>query len=191
MGDTGYVFRGPPIDTQLAAYTELVRDYSDRLDLVAPGDLDRFEERHIRDSLKPLALLHALPEGPCVDVGSGAGLPGIPLAIAEPSRDWRLIEPRRLRAAFLEEVVRALDLRCEVIVATAEAAGRDPRLAAGHVLAIARALAPPADAFALIAPLVAPGGVAAVFVGERGEAPPGSEEVEEGLAIVRVEEPRS
>ena len=168
-----------------------MRAYAERLGLVAPGDLDRFEERHIRDSLKPLALLGALPDGPCVDVGSGAGLPGIPLAIAEPSRDWRLIEPRRLRAAFLEEVVRALDLRCEVIVATAEAAARDPRLAAGHALAIARALAPPAEAVGMIAPLVAPGGVAAVFVGESGEAPPGSEEVEEGLAIVRVEQPRS
>jgi 16S rRNA (guanine527-N7)-methyltransferase len=177
----------PAMEDCLAAYADLVRAYADRLDLVAPGDLDRFEERHIRDSLRPLALLRSLPDGPCADVGSGAGLPGVPLAIAEPNREWRLIEPRRRRAAFLEEVVRALDLRGEVVVVTADAARRDPRLAAAHALAIARALAPPAHALAMIVPLVAPGGAAAVFLGEEAEAPPGSEEVEEGLAIVRVD----
>jgi 16S rRNA (guanine527-N7)-methyltransferase len=164
-----------------------VRAHADRLDLVAPGDLDRFEERHIRDSLKPLALLRTLPKGPCADVGSGAGLPGIPLALAEPGRIWRLIEPRRRRAAFLEEAIRSLDLNCEVIVAPAEAAARDPRLAGAHVLATARALAPPVAALALVTPLVAPGGIAAVFVGKNADVPPGSEEVEEGLAIVRVD----
>src|ERR671919_1499973 len=68
-GEGGFhVFRGVPIDDRLGAYADLVRAYAERLDLVAPGDLDRFEERHIRDSLKPLALLGALPDGPCVDV---------------------------------------------------------------------------------------------------------------------------
>ena len=177
-------------DERFAAYARLVRAYADGLDLVAHGDLDRFEQRHIRDSLKPLALLRTLPEGPCVDVGSGAGLPGIPLAIADPSREWRLVEPRRLRAAFLEEVVRMLDLRCEVIVAPAAAAARNPHLVRAHAFAIARALAPPTDAMAMLLPFVAPGGAAAVFVGQGAEAPPGSEEVEEGLAIVRVDETR-
>ncbi|MGH2757021.1 MAG: RsmG family class I SAM-dependent methyltransferase, partial [Actinomycetota bacterium] len=69
-----------PDQGKLAAYAALVRTWANRLDLVAPGDLDRFEERHIADSLRLLPLLERLPEGPCVDVGSGAGLPGIPLA---------------------------------------------------------------------------------------------------------------
>jgi 16S rRNA (guanine527-N7)-methyltransferase len=171
---------------RLAAYADLIRAYSDRLDLVAPGDLDRLEERHIQDSLKALPVVRASPDGPCADVGSGAGLPGIPLAIAEPSRPWRLIEPRRRRASFLEEVVRALDLDCEVIVASAEDAGLDPALRGAHSLAVARAVAPPPDALALIEPLVVPGGIAAVFLGEAAAGPPGSEELEEGLAIVRV-----
>jgi 16S rRNA (guanine527-N7)-methyltransferase len=170
----------------LGAYADLVRAYAERLDLVAPGDLDRFEERHIRDSLKPLALLGALPDGPCVDVGSGAGLPGIPLAIARPARPWRLIEPRSRRAAFLEEVVRELALDCEIIVATAEAAASDARLARSHVLATGRALAPPTRALSMIRPFVADGGVAAVFVGSGAKIPSHAEEWEEGLAIVRM-----
>ena len=101
-------------------YAQLVRAYSPKLDLVSPRDLDRFEERHIRDSLRALRYVRQAPPGPAVDVGSGAGLPGIPLAIADPYRHWRLLEPRRRRAAFLEEVVRELDLpNVEVLARTA------------------------------------------------------------------------
>jgi 16S rRNA (guanine527-N7)-methyltransferase len=181
--------RGTPgpgvVERGLADYAGLVREWAARVDLVAPGDLDRFESRHIADSLRLLRLLRSLPPGPAVDVGSGAGLPGVPLAIADPSRPWRLLEPRRMRLAFLEEVVRALALDCEVVALTAERAAEDPRLRRAHVLAVARALAPPAAAFRLLGPLVAPGGVAAVFVGAR-ELPPGAEEWAQGVAIMRA-----
>ncbi|MGH2694478.1 MAG: 16S rRNA (guanine(527)-N(7))-methyltransferase RsmG, partial [Actinomycetota bacterium] len=129
-----------------SAYAELVRAWGSRLGLVSERDLDRFRERHIEDSLRLLPLLDSLPVGPAVDVGSGAGLPGIPLAISRPQREWRLLEPRRRRSAFLEEVVRELALdNCEVVIATAQEAARDPRLARAHVLATARALTPPKD----------------------------------------------
>jgi 16S rRNA (guanine527-N7)-methyltransferase len=168
----------------LRAYADLVRVHADRLDLVSSRDLRRFEERHVADSLRLLPLLERLPPGPVVDVGSGAGLPGIPLAILRPERQVRLLEPRRRRAAFLEEAVRRLDLDCEVITMTAEEAAANPRLAAGHALATARALAPPALAFRLIEPLVAPGGTAAVFVGRHVTLPDHATEMLPGLAIV-------
>ncbi len=110
----------------------------------------------------------------------------MPLAIARPDRSWRLIEPRKRRAAFLEEVVRDLGLDAEVVVATAERAALDPRLAGAHSLAAARALAAPPAALDLLRPLVAPGGAAALFVGSEGQVPPDAEEWEEGLAIVRM-----
>jgi 16S rRNA (guanine527-N7)-methyltransferase len=132
-----------------------------------------------------LPLLDELPPGACVDVGSGAGLPGVPLAVARPERAWRLIEPRARRAAFLEHVVRELELTAEVVVAPAERAATEPRLAAAHVLATARALAPPAAALELLLPLVAPRGVAAIFLGSGAKVPPEAEEWAEGLAIVR------
>jgi 16S rRNA (guanine527-N7)-methyltransferase len=170
----------------LAGYAQLIRRWAHRIDLVAPGDLDRLEDRHIADSLRLAPLLDDLPGGPCADVGSGAGLPGIPLAIVRPERSWRLIEPRRRRAAFLEEAVRQLRLDCEVIVASAEEAAADPRLDRAHALVTARALAPPEHALGLMMPLVVEGGVAAVYLGEAAVVPPESEEWVPGVAIIRA-----
>ena len=173
------------MDESLRAYAALVREWAPRLDLVSPRDLERFEERHVEDSLRAAPLLDELPDGPCVDVGSGAGLPGIPLAIARPDRRWTLLEPRQRRAAFLEEAVRKLGLDCEVIAVTAEQAARDERLAGSHVLATARAVAAPAEVRKLCEPLLAPGGATLVFSGAGTEAPPDAEEWASGLTIMR------
>lgn len=172
-----------PDQGKLSAYEDLVRVWAPRLDLVSPSDLDRFNERHIEDSLRVLALLDDAPEGPCVDVGSGAGLPGIPLAIAS-DRHWRLLEPRRRRAAFLEEAVRELELDCEVLALTAEQAAQDPDLR--HAVATARALAPPSKAFSLVLPLLSRGGLAAVFHGSGAVLPSDAEAWSDGIAVVRT-----
>jgi 16S rRNA (guanine527-N7)-methyltransferase len=177
-------FTGPE-QAKLNDFSQLVRSWAPKLDLVAPGDLDRFRERHVVDSLRLLDLLSEAPEGPCIDVGSGAGLPGIPLAIAS-DRHWRLLEPRQRRVAFLEEVVRELDLDCEVITKSAEEAAEDPHLASSHALATARALAPPEKARELLAPLVKPGGISAIFIGAGVELGPDFRIWRQGIAIVAV-----
>lgn len=180
----------PPADVseRLSRYAALVREFATRVDLVSPRDVERFGERHIHDSLRAVALVDSLAAGPVADVGSGAGLPGIPLAIAGRRRPWRLLEPRARRAAFLEEVARDLDLECEVVRLTAQEAAADPRFAGAHIGAIARALAPPTDAFGLLMPLVRPGGAAIVFVGEAAKLPPEAGEWKPGIAIIRREE---
>ena len=174
----------PASQALLSRYAGLVREWAPRLDLVAPGDLTQFEERHIGNSLRLLPLVRSLGPGVAIDVGSGAGLPGLPLAIAEPDRVWRLLEPRGRRAAFLEEAVRSLGLSCEVVRATAEEAAGDPRLARAHVVATARAVAAPRGALGLLEPLVAEDGVAALFVGEGASIPPEAELWAPGIAIV-------
>jgi 16S rRNA (guanine527-N7)-methyltransferase len=167
----------------LDEFAALLRRHAARVDLISPGDLDRLETRHIADSLKALPAVDEAPAGPAVDVGSGAGLPGIPLAIAS-GRTWRLLEPRRQRAAFLEEVVRELALDCEVLITTAEAAAQDPTLAGGHALATARAVTGPPAAFPLLLPLVSPGGRALVWVGRGAEIPRETREVAPGVAMM-------
>ena len=165
-------------------YELLLREWAPKLDLVAPGDLDRLRERHIDDSLRLLPLLHEAPAGPCIDVGSGAGLPGIPLAIAS-ERHWRLLEPRKRRAAFLEEAVRSLGLDCEVVARRAEDLHTDPTFAGTHALATARALAPPEEALRLLHPLLAPSGIGAIFVGAQAALPAGSRTWQPGIAIFK------
>lgn len=173
------------VEERLRAYEALLAAWAPRFDLVSPGDLGRIRERHIDDSLRALPLLDGLEPGPCMDVGSGAGLPGIPLAIAS-GRPWTLLEPRRKRAAFLEEVVRELDLAsCEVVAATAEQAALQPRFAGAHAAVTARALAPPAQAVGLCAPLASTGGVVILFIGAGAEIPPEAEEITPGLITIR------
>lgn len=169
----------------LRAYAALVRGWAPRLDLVSPRDLERFEERHVEDSLRAAPLLDELPEGPCVDIGSGAGLPGIPLAIARRERRWTLLEPRHRRAAFLEEAVRELGLDCDVAALRAEDAASQPGLAARFVLATARAVSDAATVRGLAEPLLVSGGVTLVFTGAGAETPPDADEWGPGLTIMR------
>ena len=173
------------VEERLDAYEALLTAWAPRFDLIAPGDVPRIRERHIDDSLRALPVLETLPEGPCADVGSGAGLPGVPLAIAS-GRPWRLLEPRRKRAAFLEEAVRHLELpECEVLALTAEQAAADPLLAGAHVGVSARALAPPPRAVELCLPLTRQGGVVILFAGANTEKPSEAEEVAPGLLTIR------
>jgi 16S rRNA (guanine527-N7)-methyltransferase len=87
---------------QLEKYAELVKQYSKTLDLSSPKMLEKF---HIAiDNSKKYAEL--MPESANVlDIGSGVGLPGIPLAILRPDTTITLCEIRQKRAAFLERVV--------------------------------------------------------------------------------------
>jgi 16S rRNA (guanine527-N7)-methyltransferase len=137
---------------------------------------------HLDDSLAALETVRGL-EGPIVDVGSGGGAPGIPLAAALPEREVTLLESNRRKCAFLERWVGELrNLR--VVCGRAE---EQPVDAFG--VAVAKALAPPPVAAEWCLPLVAPGGAAVLFVGSSAE----SERVAgvaERLAAELVESPQ-
>ncbi|HET7482489.1 MAG TPA: RsmG family class I SAM-dependent methyltransferase [Actinomycetota bacterium] len=165
---------------RLARYAALVREFAPRLDLVSPGDLEIFESRHVADSTRLGPLIATAPEGPAADVGSGSGVPGIPLAILDPQRHWTLIEPRARRAGFLEEAIRRLELpNCSVFVGTAAQAA-EGGLGGSFSVVVARALAAPPRAAEICRPLVAPEGWLLLMVG-RGTTVPNAEEVLPGV----------
>lgn len=93
----------------LRAYERLISGYGERLGLIAPDDLERVWDRHIADSLRGLACLSPRDRH-IADLGSGAGLPGIPVAIARPDAVVLLVEPKARRAGFLELVKEELGL---------------------------------------------------------------------------------
>ncbi len=133
--------------------------------LLGPREADRLWERHLVNSAAAAA---ALPTagGLLADVGSGAGLPGIPLAILRPDLTVRLVEPLLRRATFLTEVVAALGLaNVEVVRARAE----DLHGAWTAATVTARAVAPLDRLAGWCLPLVAPGGSLLALKGDRAD----------------------
>ncbi len=115
----------------------------------------RAVEDHIADALA----IAPYVRDPLVDVGSGGGLPGIPLAIAT-GYAVTLVESTAKKARFLERVVAELGLPVRVVEARAEAAGRDPALRGRFASATARAVGSLPTVLELTLPLLAVGGVA-------------------------------
>lgn len=144
---------------KLVAYTELLAKWNKVFNLTAIRDPLRMVSHHLLDSL---AVLRELPAGPLADVGSGAGLPGIPIAIAEPQRAVALNDANHKKAAFLRQAVIELDLaNSEVHLGRAESWRPVERFA----VVISRGFAELADFITACRHLVAQGGVLASMKG--------------------------
>ena len=94
-------------ETLLERYADILRDESTRQNLIAASTLDQLWSRHLVDSAQLVPLAEG--EGPWIDIGSGAGLPGIVVAILT-DREVTLVEPRSKRAEFLRATAQALGL---------------------------------------------------------------------------------
>jgi 16S rRNA (guanine527-N7)-methyltransferase len=142
------------------------------------------------DALRAVDVVRAY-EGPIVDVGSGGGSPGIPLAVALPDREVTLVEAERRKCAFLEEWAPP---NARVVWGRAEEQPLE-----GYGVAVAKALAQPPTAVEWTLPLVRPGGVAVLWLGpsadleavarvaaQLGGGPP---EERDGLVVVPKLEP--
>jgi 16S rRNA (guanine527-N7)-methyltransferase len=90
-------------------YGRLLYERAASLSLISKGDRPQIYTRHILDSLNPLAVFPE-PPGSAWDIGSGGGLPGIPLAIVWPGTRVTLLDSRDRKAGFLEQAVRSLRL---------------------------------------------------------------------------------
>lgn len=108
MDDLGVELDGIQIDL-LEAFEGLLVDAAIPGGMIGRSDAPRLRERHVLDCLRAVPLIGGSVDTGC-DLGSGAGLPGIPLAIARADVRFTLVEVRRNRALFLERVVSELDL---------------------------------------------------------------------------------
>jgi 16S rRNA (guanine527-N7)-methyltransferase len=120
-----------------------------------PAELRRV---HVEESLTALDAVRRF-DGPIVDVGSGGGAPGIPLAASLPEREVTLLEANGRKCRFLQEAARAFP-NVHVVRGRAE-----EQETARFGVALAKALAPPPVAAEWCLPLVAPGGAAILYVG--------------------------
>ncbi len=141
---------------QANRFAELLAAHGVERGLIGPREVDRLWDRHLLNSV---AVSEFIPEGASVvDVGSGAGLPGIPLAIARPDLDVVLLEPMARRVAWLAEAVAKLDLS-NVTVVRGRAEEKAIRQQIGdRDVATARAVAPLGKLAGWCLPLVRVGG---------------------------------
>jgi 16S rRNA (guanine527-N7)-methyltransferase len=144
---------------QLQEYVGLLSSRGVDLGAVAESDRGDLWERHVLDSLRALAALDPSDEN-AFDLGSGGGLPGIPIAIARPGLRVGLVESQRRRVAWLELVVEQLGLL------NAEVIPRRIEDIHGTVdVCFARALAAAGRSWDLARPLLRPGGRLVYFAG--------------------------
>jgi 16S rRNA (guanine527-N7)-methyltransferase len=151
---------------QLQAYQDLLASTGVEWGLIGPREIDRLWERHIDNSLAVTEDHECLPlSATVVDVGSGAGLPGLVWAIARPDLEVTLVEPLERRTRFLHLAIEELGLTNVRVVRGRAQECRDQF---GRVTA--RAVAKTATLVTWLAPLVDAGGSMILMKGERADA---------------------
>jgi len=145
-------------------YAELLSSAGVERGLLGPREVGRVWDRHLLNSAVVGELLD--PGDRVVDIGSGAGLPGIPLAIARPDLQVVLLEPLLRRSEFLNEVVAELGLAVEVVRGRAEEPWVRERYG-GRDAAVSRAVAALNKLTKWTMPLLRPGGRMVAIKGER------------------------
>lgn len=158
-----------PQSERLARYARELAVWNEKMNLTAITDPSEVEVKHFVDSLTVLPLL---PEGAfsLVDVGTGAGFPGVPLALVRPDMALTLLDSLNKRLIFLEAACETVGVRAVRVHARAEEAGRRPDLRERFDVATARAVAalPTLCEYAL--PLVKVGGRLIALKGPEGTA---------------------
>jgi 16S rRNA (guanine527-N7)-methyltransferase len=172
----GYVERA-------AAYAGLLLEANRRLNLTrvtAPAEVARL---HLLDALAALPHMDALGPATAIDLGSGGGVPGIPLALARPAVRWVLVDSVRKKADALREIVRELGLSNVAVEAErAEVLGRAVEHREGYDLVAARACAPLPVLAELALPLLAVGGTLLAW---KGPLAAGDEELARGAVALQ------
>ncbi|CAN6198157.1 unnamed protein product [Urochloa humidicola] len=185
-----------PQQRQVTVYVEALLDWNQRMNLTAVTDEAEVMTRHVADSLAVLPPLerayHArsttagdgsgnIDGVSLIDVGSGAGLPGLILAVARPSWRFTLLESMKKRCTFLEHAVKAMDLsNVDVVCDRAENAGQSLDHREAYDIATARAVAELKVLAEYCLPLVRVGGL---FIAAKGHDP--HEEIKNAKSAVQ------
>ena len=146
---------------QTSRYAELLATWGIERGLIGPREADRIWDRHIANCI-PVSTL--IPEGVTVaDIGSGAGLPGLVIALARPDLRVTLVEPLQRRVDFLNEVIAELDIPVTVIRGKAES------VKSAFAVVTARAVKPLPVLLPMVWPLIASKGALLAIKGESAQ----------------------
>lgn len=154
-----------------ALYAEQLLAWNERMNLTAITDPDAIAMRHFLDSLSVKLAVTFSPGMRVIDVGTGAGFPGLPLRLVFPSIELTLLEATTKKTLFLEHITQLLGLtNVRILNARAEEAGQDPATREKFDLALARAVAPMPVLAEYLLPFCRVGGRCVALKGEHAAA---------------------
>ena len=163
-----------------ALYQDMLQDWNSRMNLTAITQPEEVASKHFADSVLPAALLP--PRAKVIDVGTGAGFPGLPLRILRPDIQLTLLDSLQKRIGFLNALCQALGFADVTLLhARAEDAGRDPALRGRFHIALSRAVAPFPVLLELTVPFLKVGGKSLMYKGPQAQS-----ELQEGENACKV-----
>ena len=148
-------------------YHRLLAEWNEKMNLTAITDPVEVAEKHFADSLAALPYLTAGRK--VIDVGTGAGFPGVPLLIMEPSLDLTLADSLQKRLTFLDALLKELGLKAALVHGRAEDLGQNRLYREQFDAALSRAVANLPVLLELTTPLVKVGGTAIAYKGDGAE----------------------
>jgi 16S rRNA (guanine527-N7)-methyltransferase len=152
-------------------YEKELLDWNEKFNLTAIRDVEGVRTKHFLDSLSCMQAWRETPPASLIDVGTGAGFPGIPLKILYPALTLTLVESVGKKAEFCRHVVKVLGLeRVDVVQARAEEIGQDKKYRERYDWAVARAVAGLPTLVEYLLPLARVGGGVLAQKGESGPA---------------------
>lgn len=155
----------------LSTYEKELLEWNQKFNLTAIRDTESIRTKHFLDSFSCVLAWKNVPPGQLIDVGTGAGFPGIPLKILYPNLKLTLVESVGKKAMFCQHIVSVLGLeQVDVIQARAEELGQNPQHREKYEWAVARAVANLNVLSEYLIPLVKVGGAILAQKGERGPA---------------------
>lgn len=163
------VFLSPEAANLFSQYYHLIVQWNKQVNLTRITEPNEALIKHFLDSLELMVLHQPLPS-PVLDVGSGAGMPGLPLKLVSPEMQLTLLDSSQKKVAFLQETSRQLLLeQVEAIHGRAEDYGRDPQYRERYPLVVSRAVARLNVLVEYCLPFVETGGIFVSYKGPEGE----------------------
>lgn len=168
---------------QMDTLIGFLQEYCQKVNLTAIRDREGIIEKHLIDSVLPLTLTEVQNGAKCLDIGTGAGFPAVPMMICRPDLRFTLLDAQRKRTDYLQQLLERLELNAEVIHGRAEELCRKDGYRNGYDMVTARAVGSLPLLLGYARPFLREGGR---FAALRGSAEEPQEELQKALKKLKM-----